>query len=152
MVTTVIGGLGSDTFNVAGEVTETIYAAELEGRSSVINHGVRSNDPGYNGLLAGGIDLNVAGGSGDPGDTVGKVVIQQSGGATIVGEDVDPGSGTYVDSDHSQLAGVTRGVLENLTETARDLTFYLEDDIVISKWEIFIRRLNNLEDKFKDFL
>ena len=61
-------------------------------------------------------------------------------------------SGTYVDFDHSQLAGVTRGVLENLTETARDLTFYLEDAIVISKWEIFIRRLNNLEDKFKEFL
>lgn len=61
-------------------------------------------------------------------------------------------SKTYINFDHAQLAGRTRGVLEALVETARDLTFYLENDIVISKWEIFIVRLNNLEDKFKDFL
>ncbi len=61
-------------------------------------------------------------------------------------------SGTYINIDHAQLAGTTRVVLENVTETARDLTFYLEDDIVISKWEIFVVRLNTLEDEFKDFL
>ena len=61
-------------------------------------------------------------------------------------------SKTYVDFDHAQLAGTTRMVLANLVETARDLTFYLEDDIVISKWEIFIRRLSNLEDEFKELL
>ena len=61
-------------------------------------------------------------------------------------------SKTYIDFDHVELAGTTRMVLENLVETARDLTFYLENDIVISKWEIFIRRLNNLEDEFKELL
>lgn len=61
-------------------------------------------------------------------------------------------SRTVVDFDHAQLAGTTRMVLEALVETARDLTFYLEDDIVITKWEIFIVRLEYLEDKFKDFL
>lgn len=61
-------------------------------------------------------------------------------------------SGTTVNFEHAQLAGTTRLVLENLVETARDLTFYLEDDIVISKWEIFIRRLNTLEDEFKELL
>lgn len=47
---------------------------------------------------------------------------------------------------HTQLAGTTRMVLEALVETAKDLTFYLEDDTVRTRWEIFIRRLNNLED------
>lgn len=61
-------------------------------------------------------------------------------------------SKTYINFDHAQLAGRTRMVLEAMVETARDLTFYLEDDIVISKWEIFIRRLNNLEDEFKELL
>ena len=59
---------------------------------------------------------------------------------------------TMVDFDHAQLAGTTRAVLTNLVETARELTFYLEDDIVISKWEIFIVRLNHLEEEFKDLL
>lgn len=61
-------------------------------------------------------------------------------------------SKTYINFDHAQLAGTTRMVLENLVETARDLTFYLEDDIVIKKWEIFVVRLNHLEDEFKELL
>ena len=61
-------------------------------------------------------------------------------------------SKTHINFDHAQLAGTTRMVLEAVVEAARDLTFYLEDDIVISKWEIFIVRLENLEDRFKDFL
>ncbi len=56
-----------------------------------------------------------------------------------------------VNLEHSQLAGTTRMVLEALVETARDLTYYLEDDIVIKKWEIFIDRLTQLEDTLKDF-
>ncbi len=40
VATRVIGGLGSDTFNVAGDVTETIVSRELEGRGGVINHQV----------------------------------------------------------------------------------------------------------------
>lgn len=60
-------------------------------------------------------------------------------------------SGTTIDFDHSQLFGTTRMVLEGLVEAARDLTYYLEDDIVIKKWEIFINRLAQLEDTLKDF-
>lgn len=60
-------------------------------------------------------------------------------------------SGTTINIDHAQLAGGTLMVLENLVETARDLTYYLEDDIVIGKWEIFIRRLTQVEDALKDF-
>ena len=57
---------------------------------------------------------------------------------------------THIDFDHVQLAGRTRMVLEGLVETARDLTPYLENDIVIKKWEIFIGYLEELEDKLKD--
>jgi len=56
-----------------------------------------------------------------------------------------------VNFEHSQLAGTTRSILAGLVENARDLTYYLEDDIVISKWEIFTRRLAQLEDTLKDF-
>ena len=42
VVTTVIGGLGSDTFNVAGDVTADIISQDLDGRSAVINHGTTS--------------------------------------------------------------------------------------------------------------
>jgi len=62
---------------------------------------------------------------------------------------VSVGSKT-VSIKHSQLVGRTSMVLANLVETARDLTFYLEDDIVIKKWEIFIVRLENLEDTIKE--
>ena len=37
-----IGGLGSDTFNVAGDVTARVISQSLEGRSGVINHGASS--------------------------------------------------------------------------------------------------------------
>lgn len=56
-----------------------------------------------------------------------------------------------VNLEHSQLQGTTRGVLAALVDTARDLTSYLEDDTVRSRWEIFIARLVTLEDTLKDF-
>ncbi len=59
-------------------------------------------------------------------------------------------SRTMVDLDHSQLGGTTNAVLKGLVESAKDLTPYLEDDIVIKKWEIFIGYLKELEDKLKD--
>ena len=37
MVTTIIGGLGNDTFNVLGDVTKDIVSNDLLGRSGVIN-------------------------------------------------------------------------------------------------------------------
>ena len=62
-ITTIIGGLGNDTVNVTGEITETIYSAELEGNSGTINHGVESTlDDDYDGLFVEGINLIVANG------------------------------------------------------------------------------------------
>ena len=56
-----IGGLGSDTINVGGDVVEDIVTRELEGVSSgAIDHLVTSDDPLYDGLPVDGIDYNVA--------------------------------------------------------------------------------------------
>src|SRR5690606_18578761 len=60
-VTTVIGGTGSDTFNVLGDVTEIIASYNTAGRSGVINHIVESGDPLYDGLFARGLNLTVGG-------------------------------------------------------------------------------------------
>ena len=57
---------------------------------------------------------------------------------------------TTVDFDHAQLAGTTRMVLEALVEKARLLTFYLEDDTVRTRWEIFVDRLETLEEVIKE--
>ena len=46
IVTTVIGGLGSDTIQVMGDVTLPIVSNE-QGRSGVITQGLSSNDPTY---------------------------------------------------------------------------------------------------------
>jgi len=49
-----------------------------------------------------------------------------------------------------QLRGQALTLCKEVVETARDLTFYLEDDTVIRKWEIFIRRLEYMEDAVKE--
>ena len=56
-----------------------------------------------------------------------------------------------VNLQHSQLHGTTLSVLAGVVDAARDLTPYLWDDIVRSRWEIFIARLTTLEDTLKDF-
>jgi len=77
----VIGGLGSDTINVTGDVVEDIVVKELEGVSGAVNHLVTSNgDPLYDGLVVDGVDLNVA----TP--TSGNVIITETGGFTAVRE------------------------------------------------------------------
>ncbi|NRA22733.1 MAG: hypothetical protein HRU05_19860, partial [Oceanospirillaceae bacterium] len=60
MITTIIGGLGADTFNVAGDVTTPIVSYSVEGRSSFINHSVLSDDAAYNDIFVNGLALNVA--------------------------------------------------------------------------------------------
>jgi len=81
VITTVIGGLGSDTIDIAGDVTGPIQARELEGRGSMINHTVTSAlDDGYDGLNAPGVRLNIA----TPDN--GAVVITESDNSTVVGE------------------------------------------------------------------
>ena len=77
----VIGGLGSDTINVTGDVVEDIVTRELEGLSGTIDHRVTSPlDPLYNGLPVDGLDYNLA----TP--DVGVVVIEESGAGTSVRE------------------------------------------------------------------
>ena len=56
----VIGGLGSDTINVTGDVTEDIVTRELEGASGAVNHLVTSDDALYDGLVIDGFDYNVS--------------------------------------------------------------------------------------------
>ncbi len=76
----IIGGLGSDTINVAGDVVEDIVTRELEGISGTVDHQVTSPDAAYDGMAIGGIDLNVA--TGDEGN----VVITETGNFTGVRE------------------------------------------------------------------
>ena len=94
VATRLIGGLGSDVFNVTGDVVEDIIVRDLRGASGILNHQVRSNDLGYDGLLAPAIDLSVASGG------EGAVVIEESGGTTIVRE----GGPVEVDSYTVRLA------------------------------------------------
>jgi Ca2+-binding RTX toxin-like protein len=57
----VIGGLGSDSINVTGDVTEDIVTRELEGVSGTIDHRVTSLlDRDYDGLPVDGLDYNLA--------------------------------------------------------------------------------------------
>ena len=82
VITTIIGGLGSDTFDVGGDVTKSIIALSVEGVSGTVNHSVASTDPIYNGIFAPGIRLNVADGRHRR-----VLVVDESGGNSIVTED-----------------------------------------------------------------
>ncbi|MEO0465131.1 MAG: hypothetical protein AAF216_01205 [Pseudomonadota bacterium] len=91
----VIGGLGSDTINVAGDVTEDIVTLELEGASGAVNHLVTSDDLRYDGLLVDGFDYNV------PREDTGLVVIEESDGFTSI---LEGGGETATDSYTVRLA------------------------------------------------
>src|SRR6185503_6596702 len=80
VLTRVIGGLGNDTINVAGDVAGDVVSRNIEGTSGTINHLVRSLDQIYNGLLADGIDLSVAR------PNQGQVVIEETDGFSAVRE------------------------------------------------------------------
>ncbi len=73
----IIGGLGSDTINVAGDVTEDIVVRELEGVSGSVDHLVQSDtDAAYDGLTAGGLQTTVV-------HDDGIVVIEQTNGTRV---------------------------------------------------------------------
>ena len=57
---TLIGGGGSDTFNVGGDVTQKITARQANGQTAYVNYGVTSDDPAYSGLVVSGTALQVA--------------------------------------------------------------------------------------------
>jgi Ca2+-binding RTX toxin-like protein len=64
MVTTVIGGLGSDTINIMGDVVERIVSNDLLGRSGLITHGVLTGDAGYLNAGVNGVSTSVISASG----------------------------------------------------------------------------------------
>ena len=47
----VIGGLGSDTINVAGDISTDIAVRDIEGASGAVDHLVTSGDIRYDGLI-----------------------------------------------------------------------------------------------------
>src|SRR5262249_41103552 len=85
--TTLLGGPGDDTFDVTGDVTQTIISRSLTGRSSVIDNSITAENESagtpagvYNGRDGGGMPVSVA-------DAVaGLVVITESAGNTVVSE------------------------------------------------------------------
>ena len=60
VATRVIGGLGNDTLDVAGDVTGDVSSLDIEGTSGTVNHAVTSTDPNYNGIVASGVPYSVA--------------------------------------------------------------------------------------------
>ena len=64
IVTTVIGGLGSDTIQVLGDVTLPIVSNE-QGRSGVITQGLSSDDPAFDDVGVNGVAVNVLSAAGE---------------------------------------------------------------------------------------
>ena len=117
----VIGGLGSDTINVTGDVTEDIVTRELEGVSGAVDHLVTSDDPLYDGLPVDGLDYNVAS------SQEGIVVIAETDGFTAVRE----GGPTPVDSYTIRLAKqLVPGEVVYVTVSASRSPQEEEDDIL----------------------
>jgi Ca2+-binding RTX toxin-like protein len=80
LITRVIGGLGSDTINVGGDVIGAVYAQDVEGSSGAVNHLVTSDDVRYNGKVIDGVDLSVVR------TYQGVVIIRETDGFTAVTE------------------------------------------------------------------
>jgi len=78
LVTQLVGGLGSDSFNVGGDAPPVI-SNDLLGHSGIISHTVVSDDPNYDGVRVEGISANVADND-EP-----AIVITQSEGESVVG-------------------------------------------------------------------
>ncbi|MGH3553392.1 MAG: hypothetical protein ACRDT5_12495, partial [Mycobacterium sp.] len=86
VVTVLDGGAGSDTFNVAGDVTGQVVAYNADGTSAFINHDLSSTDPQFNGIFAAGLPVSVASPS------AGQVIVSQNPGGTTVVQDGPSGS------------------------------------------------------------
>ena len=78
LVVKLVGGLGSDSFNVGGDAPPVI-SNDLLGHSGIISHIVVSEDPNYDGIRVEGISANVADND-EPG-----IVLTQSEGESVVG-------------------------------------------------------------------
>ena len=96
----VIGGLGSNQINVAGDVNGNVYSQDINGTSSTINHDVLTSDALYKDLVIPGVSLSVAQAS------QGAVIVTEHAGGTTVYED-HPATGpigTQIDSYNVRLA------------------------------------------------
>src|SRR5207237_5765990 len=62
VIVQLVGGLGSDTFNVGGSGGNpiTVVANGLQGHSGLIGQTVTSSDPNFNGIFVQGISAHVA--------------------------------------------------------------------------------------------
>jgi Ca2+-binding RTX toxin-like protein len=121
VVTTVIGGLGSDTFNVAGDVTQEIISQNLDGLSGIINHGAEAPGSDYDKLLVDGIQVTIAT------EQQGKVVIDQdrettSPGLTQVTEDALSVDGYWLNL--FRTAGLDSSAVAYLTVSAASSSSY----------------------------
>src|SRR4029453_688185 len=78
MATVIIGGLGSDTFNVTGRPNRidplTVTSNDLRGHSGLITQSIESGDLAYEALHVDGISANVY-----DNDEAGVVVVESSG-------------------------------------------------------------------------
>ncbi|MBW2291415.1 MAG: hypothetical protein JRG94_03790, partial [Deltaproteobacteria bacterium] len=85
ILTQVVGGLGSDTFQIADGVERAVTSNDLLGHSGLILHDVESNDPVYQGPEGVGIDTNGISANIADADEPG-IVISQSNGFTRIAE------------------------------------------------------------------
>lgn len=83
IVTTLIGGRGSDTFNVAGDVTKTVVSDDGNGSSGTVSHTVKSDDPRYNGLFVRGLDFKAKGDSSAAVDTADGLKVREGDESSI---------------------------------------------------------------------
>jgi len=110
VTTELVGGLGSDSFLLGGDVTGRVVAADAEGRSSLITHGIDSNDEDYDDLLVDGTSVSVADGSS------GAVSIDQEGGTRLLEGD---GPDNYlVDLALGDDMDIADGAMVSLTVSA----------------------------------
>ena len=79
VVTTLIGGGGSDTFNVGGDVATPVIARKVDGQTAFLNYGITSTDPAYSNLGVDGTRLTLAVPQSGP-----VQVTQPSGGVTVL--------------------------------------------------------------------
>jgi Ca2+-binding RTX toxin-like protein len=78
VVVRVLGGIGSDVINVAGDVVGDVVSKDINGTSTTINHLIVSDDAAYAHTVAPGVSVSVAR------PTQGAVVITETGGFTSV--------------------------------------------------------------------
>ena len=80
VVVRVVGGEGSNTINVAGDVIGNVYSEDVNGASSAIEQNVITESELYKDLTIPGVSLNVVEGS------EGAVIITEHPGGTVVSE------------------------------------------------------------------